>query len=484
MSSNESIIHKTRKAAKWSTITEICTKFITPITQMILARLLAPETFGIVVTVNMVISFTEIFIDAGFQKYIIQREFSNDEERNKNASVAFWTNLCISLLLWGVIIIFRDTIASGVGNPGYGHVIAIACMQLPMLAFSSIQMGLFKREFNFKTLFYIRVIVAMIPFLITVPLAFFGLGYWALIVGSTCGVLVSAVILTVKSKWKPSLFYSFTILKKMISFSIWSLFEAVSIWLTAWIDSFIIGSILSSYYLGIYKNSLNMVNLIMESITAVIVPVLFVTLSRLQNNDQIFNNTFLKAQKIMAFFLFPMGAGIFLYSDLVTSIVLGPKWSEASDIIGIWALVKVIRIVLVSINSEVYRSKGMPKLSFLLQCMDLILLVPACMISIKYGFWTLVYTRAFMMVDLVIPGLIIMNYIMHIKAINIIKNIIKPFICTIIMYIVSLYLKEISLNLIWSLISIVICILTYTLSVFIIAKKDFMAFINFTRGKH
>ncbi|MGG0280597.1 lipopolysaccharide biosynthesis protein [Bacillus pacificus] len=483
MSNNKVIMNKARKAVKWSTITELGTKLVSPITQMVLARLLAPEMFGIVVTVNMIISFTEIFIDAGFQKYIVQREFEDNEERDKNASVAFWTNLAISFLLWGSIVIFRDEIAWMVGNPGYGVVIAIACIQLPMLAFSSIQMAIFKRDFDFKTLFYARISVTLTPLLVTLPLAFLGFGYWALIIGGICGIFSSTVILTYKSEWRPSFFYSFNMLREMFSFSIWSLLEAIAIWFTSWIDAFIVGSILSSYYLGIYKNSLNMVNLIIAIFTSIITPVLFSMLSRLQRDEEVFKNTFLQAQKIIAFLLLPIGVGIFLYRDLVTSIILGSQWSEASDIIGIWALAKVIRIIFVSIYSEVYRAKGMPKLSLFLQCIDLILLVPACLFSVKYGFWTLVYTRAIMMADLIIPGLIVMNNTIGIKASNIIRNVIKPIICTLIMFGIAVFLKGISANIIWYIVSIIISIFIYGLSVFIIARKDLVVLSRFIKGK-
>ena len=59
-----SMNQKIGQAAKWSSITEIIAKLISPITNMILARLLVPEAFGIVATITMVISFAEIFTDA------------------------------------------------------------------------------------------------------------------------------------------------------------------------------------------------------------------------------------------------------------------------------------------------------------------------------------------------------------------------------------------------------------------------------------
>ena len=102
---------------------------------MILARLLAPEAFGVLVTSTMVISFAEIFTDAGFQKYLVQHEFADDSEKFKTTTTAFWSNLVLSLLIWLIIIAFSEPIAALVGNPGKGNVIAISCVCIPLAAF-------------------------------------------------------------------------------------------------------------------------------------------------------------------------------------------------------------------------------------------------------------------------------------------------------------------------------------------------------------
>ena len=60
-------------AAKWSVITEVLAKLITPLTNIILAHMLAPTAFGILATIMMVISFAEMLADAGFQKFLLQR---------------------------------------------------------------------------------------------------------------------------------------------------------------------------------------------------------------------------------------------------------------------------------------------------------------------------------------------------------------------------------------------------------------------------
>lgn len=461
MLKDEKFSSKIVNATKWSSITEIAAKIVSPVTNMILARIISPEAFGVVATITMIMSFADMFTDAGFQKYLVQHEFKDENEKFENANVAFWTNLGISIFLWVIIIIFRDYISKLVGNPGLGNVIAIACVQLLLTSFSSIQMALYRRDFDFKTLFLVRMLSVGIPFIITIPLAFLGFGYWSLIIGSIVIQLSNAIIMTLKSKWKPHLFYSIKILKEMMSFSIWSLVEAISIWFTSWADMFIIGTSLSQYYLGLYKTSIAMVNIIMSLITSAIVPILFSALSRLQNDDEKFNKMYFSTQKIVSIFVFPLGIGIYLYRDLATTILLGSKWSEASDIVGVWALTSTIMIVFGNLCSEVYRAKGRPKLSFLAQILHLVVLVPVCIIGSKYGFWILVYARAWVRMEFVLVHFIIMKFLIGISVSKTFKSILPTAISSIAMGILGLLLREISKGLLWTLISVLICSLFY-----------------------
>ena len=82
----EDLNKKVVRATKWSSFTEIAAKLVSPISTMVLARLLAPDAFGILVTATMVISFAEIFTDAGFQKYLIQHKFDTRDDLYKSTS--------------------------------------------------------------------------------------------------------------------------------------------------------------------------------------------------------------------------------------------------------------------------------------------------------------------------------------------------------------------------------------------------------------
>ena len=434
----EELNSKVRTATKWSAITEVAAKLVTPVTSMILARLLTPEAFGVVTTLAMVVSFAELFTDAGFQKYLVQHEFRDEADREQSTTVAFWSNLALSLFFWLIIAIFNAPLAALVGNPGLGHVLTIACVSIPLAAFSSIQGALFRRDLDFKTLFKVRIVSSFVPLVVTVPLAFILRSYWALIIGTITNNLLNAVLLTYYSKWKPRLYYSIEKFKEMFSFTMWSMIEAVSIWLTGYVDVFIVGTHLSQYYLGLYKTSSVLVGQILGLVTAVTTPILFSALSRLQDNDEEFQRLFFRFQKVVGLLIIPLGVGLYLFRDIVTTVILGSQWSEAAGFVGLWALTGAITIVLSHYSSEVYRAKGRPKLSVLAQVLHIIVLWPTVLIAIRYGFEVLYVSRSLVRLELVAVNLCIMGFVLKMPVKRMITNILPCCVAASGMFLVLL----------------------------------------------
>ncbi len=382
-----------QKSIYWSSLAEIGAKLIVPVSTMILARILAPEDFGVLAICNMLIYFADIITDAGFGKYIVQADFNDKKELDDAANVAFWSHIILSLLIWGGVIVHRTAIATLLGGAGYAGVITVACSQLVIMSVISTQMGLLRRNFEFKKLFLVRICTVLVPLLVTVPLAIWLRSYWALVIGNLCGSAVSALMLFVLSTWRPKLSYSWNLFRRMFHFSFWSLCEGLAHWMIFWIDTFIITQLYSSYYVGLYKNSTAMVMSIIGMITASMSPVLLATLSRMKNDEDLYP-IFLHIEKLIMYILFPLGIIMFFYRDLITVILFGEKWIEAANIVGAWTLMMIVSVIIYSLPAEVFKSQGKPKYLFFYQMIYLLCLIPICIYSSKIGFWEFVYARA------------------------------------------------------------------------------------------
>ena len=207
-------------ATKWSAFTELLAKIISPVTNMLLARILTPEMFGIVATITLVVSFADVFSDAGFQKYIIQHHFKNDDDLDRSSNVAFSIHLLLSLILWGIIVVLNNQIATLVGSPGTGMAIIVACISLPVIAFSNIQIGRLRRNLEYRSLFYVRLVGILTPLFVTVPLALLFRSYWALVLGTVVGNVVTTLFLLIYCKWKPRISFDKNVFSEMFSFSL------------------------------------------------------------------------------------------------------------------------------------------------------------------------------------------------------------------------------------------------------------------------
>ena len=452
-------------ATKWSAITEVMGKLVAPVSSMILARLLTPEAFGVVATLNMVIAFAEIFTDAGFQKYLIQQPFKDAEDRDKDTNVAFWTNLVMSCVLWGIIAIFAEPLATLVGNPGLGIVLIVACASIPLAAFSSIQMALFKKDLDFKTLFYRRLVAIIVPLVVTVPLAFWMRSYWALVIGTICVNLANAVILTVKSNWRPRLYYSFARLRNMFAFCSWAILDAILIWATGYMDIFFIGIMLNDHYLGLYKTSITTVGQITALITSTILPVIMPALAKVRDDHAAMRELLLKLQKYTAILLLPIGFGIFMFSDLITEILLGSQWKEASPFIGLWALVDVLMIVFARFCSNIYPAIGRADIAVICQLLHVIVLIPAVYIAAHYGFTVLYWTRSLMRLEGMAVNLFFAYYLIRQSPWRMFLNVLPEIIGCLVMSSVAYALLNLNDSIVYSILWIIPCAITYIVTI-------------------
>ena len=458
------------KSSQWSLLTEIMSKLLPPVTNMILARLLAPEAFGLVATITMVTSFAEIFANTGFQSYLVQHNFADEHELDRGTDVAFWSNLVVSLILWGAIMVFRNPLSRLVGSPGLSTGIAVAASAIPLTAFSSIQMARYRRAMDFKSLFFVKLVGIFIPVFVTVPLSFLLRSYWAIIIGNLATGLTNAIFLTVRSPWKPRIFFSFTTLKEMFSFSIWVLTDSLLGWANLNIGIFIVGVYLSKYHLGLYKTSMAYVNQVLDIVVNSLSPVLLSTVSRMRNENKDFYPFFYQFEENVSMFIFPMGVGIFVFRELFTKLLLGAQWVEATEFIGLWALMRALLIVFGMFGTTICMSLGNPRSIVVGQIIILSALIPVLLYSAQNGYETLYIARSLVVLWSVAVYLTIGKIAAKISPLKIAIRCIPYFFAAVLMGVAGWRIQQISSSVIWQLFTVCVCVIVYFTILFAIPR--------------
>lgn len=459
-------------AVKWSTIAEVLAKLISPITSMVLARLLTPDAFGLVASITIVISFCDLFTDIGCNKYIIQHQFPSDSNLYKVATVAFWSNLCISSVLWFLILFFDSYIAYFLNIQGYEFAIVIAAFSLFMTSFSSVQVSLMRKKMDFKDIFKIRILVILFTLVISISLAYLGFGFWAIILGNLFRDVLYAVLFTYISKWKPDFHFDFFEFKDMMAFGFSSFLENLFTWFKSNISVLILSSSLSSYFLGLYKTPITIDNSILGLLYSSLIPVLYSALSRVSSQIDEFQNVLFRLQRLMAMVAFPIGMILLVFNDVVTKFFLGGQWMSIAWFVGLYGCSVVVENVFCIFCIEAYRAAGKPKFSAITVGINAFIIGISVYAVRKMSFDIVCYvTVANSFVYLFIQK-IFLKKVLNIPAFDMLKNI-GPFA------LVSILLGAVS----YAFSSVCVCMISRVLLIIIVSSIYMVILFRFKTVK-
>jgi O-antigen/teichoic acid export membrane protein len=376
-------------ALKWSFLGEIASKAVTPVVFVVLARLLTPEDFGVVAAATMVISFSQIFWEAGMGRAIIQYR----GDRTVAANAAFWVNNALGLLVAGVLVTSSGLIADRIfHDPRVAPVLQVMALQVLLSASVSIHIALLQKDLNFRHLFWVRLATVAIPGLASIPLALYGMGYWALVAGVLAGQVFQVALLWRTSPWCPRFTFDRRVARELVGFGGWVAVTALFAWFYLWADSLIVGIYLGPRELGLYRTGNAFVVMIYGLIFSPLMPVLYSHLSAISHDRDRIREIMTNVIRMLTFLSLPLAAIIAANADLIGGLVFGPKWAGISLVIAVMALTQGVSWI-ISANGEAYRAIGKPSIETKAMGLSLGIYLIGYLVSIQHGFEAFVWTR-------------------------------------------------------------------------------------------
>lgn len=376
-------------ALKWSMGAEIASKAIQPLIFVVLARLLSPEDFGVMAAALMVISFSQVFWESGMGKAVIQWQGDTDVASN----VAFWINLVLGLAVTAILFFSAARIAElFFHDDRVAGVLQVMTLQVLLGSVASIHVALLQKDMQFKRLFWVRFATVSLPGLVSIPLAWNGMGYWALVAGALLGQATQTLVLWRISMWRPWFGFDRVVAVDLARFGIWVGFSGLLVWFYIWADSLVVGMYLGANDLGLYRTGNQFVMMIFGLMFAPILPVLYSHLSVIQADRVRLRKMLLKVMRIITVLAVPLAFLLFALAEPLSSLVFGEQWDGIGLVIGVMALMHGFSWV-VGANGEVYRAMGKPAYETIVTAGILVVYLVGYVISAQQGFEIFVWTR-------------------------------------------------------------------------------------------
>lgn len=405
-------------ALKWSFLSEIASKAIQPLVFVVLARLLTPDDYGVVAAAAMVISFSQIFWEAGMGKAIIQYQ----GDRAAAANVAFWINNVLGVVVAGMLVAISGGVADRVfHDPRVALVLQVMALQVFLSASAAVHVALLQKDMQFKHLFWVRLATVAVPGLASIPLAWYGMGYWALVAGALVGQTVQVAILWKTSPWRPHWCFDWEVAKQLGRFGGWVAASGLLAWFYTWADSLIVGMYLGSHELGLYRTGNAFVAMIYGFLFGPLMPVLYSHLSSINNDRHQLNLIVSKAGAIFALISLPFGLILFELSNEIEIFIFGPNWVDIAIVIAILG-VKEGLLWPISPFVEGYRAGGRPDIETKINAFGLIAFLVIYLWSIKYGLVAFLWSRLFVGILGLGINLYFMKFVMRLSLSSFIRT--------------------------------------------------------------
>lgn len=364
---------------KWNFIQQLSVQAINFAVQIVLARLLMPEMFGLIAMVIVFVSIGASLMDSGMTSSIIRTK----EPDQIDYSTVFVTNVIVSFAIYILIYMSAPYIAGFYNQDALVDIIRLLSFSFVIRAFVAVHVAKLTKEMNFKLQMQLQIPASIISGVVGIVMAYKGYGVWSLVWMNLVQAFVFAIQNWIFIPWRPSLVFD---KKKFIyHFSFGYKLTLSGLIDTTYNDLYriVIGKSFSPMQVGYFNHAENLRLFPVSQLSAVLGKVTYPYFSNIED-DASLKKAYRKTIKLTTFVTLPMMLILILVAEEGFRFVFGEKWLPAVPYFQLLALASIIRPVS-AYNLNILKVKGRSDLFLLLEVIKKILGVVLLFYFFQFG---------------------------------------------------------------------------------------------------
>lgn len=323
----------------WIFAERLSAQIVMFLVSIVLARLLAPQDYGILALVNVFVTVADALVIGGFGSALVQKKDSNNEDFNS----IFWLSIGIAVVLYILLYLGSPYIAYFYSNQKLVMVTRVLGIRLIFSAINSIQQTYIQKYMLFKKMFVVSAASAVMSGIVGITAALAGADVWALVFQQLTYILSSTVLLFFNIEWKPKLECSVKSIKLMWGYGSRVFIATAVDTIKDNIRSLVVGKVFSETDLAFYNQGKKFPQVLVGEIVNSVGKVLFPAFSE-QQDDRCKNKELMRISiRISSFIVLPLVFGMIGVADAFIEVVLTSKWLPCVPFLRILSLVYITR---------------------------------------------------------------------------------------------------------------------------------------------
>jgi O-antigen/teichoic acid export membrane protein len=377
----ENLKQKSFDAIIWKFAGDIGSQAASFMIGIFLARVIAPNEYGLIATITIFTAISSSVIDSGMSTALVREKNTNTLFYN----TVFVFNVTVALLLCLLFTLLAPQIANFYNQDKLILVIRVMSWGFVINAMSLVPKVILSRELKFKKMAVINFPAILISGTVGLFMAYNGYGIWALITQTLLNSILVMSVTTLKSGYNPFVLnFSRPIFIKLFSFS-------YKLSLSGLLNSFfeniypiIIGKLYAPADLGYFARADNYKNIAANNITNPLMAVVAPALAAVQNDELRMRNLFKKVIKLAIFINTPVMLLLVILAKPLIIVSITEKWLPTVQLLQILCTAAIL-FPLHVINLSLILIKGRSDLFFRLELFKKILIVLILLASFKLG---------------------------------------------------------------------------------------------------
>lgn len=346
----------------------------------ILARLIMPQQFGVVMMVTAVTAVADQFRDLGLSTVTVQRKHITHQE----VTNLFWINVSAGVGIALIIAAASPLVSVYYKEP---RVTLITCILATNFIWGGLVVqheALLARTLRLGNIAAVRVLSSVVSVVVAVLLAWKGFGYWALVWKEVVRWGLLTVGMWICLPWIPGLPCRNTNVWGMVRFGAHLSGANILVSITAGADRFLLGKFWGATAVALYRQAYQLLVLPMDQVLGPVFQVTQPGLSMLQTEDSKYRHFYKKVLTLVCIATMPVSLFVAATAAEITRVLLGPQWVECTGVLMILSLGTFIKEP-VRWSAHILITRGKSKRYLKLTMLQNVILVVFMLIGVRWG---------------------------------------------------------------------------------------------------
>ena len=330
-----SLRSRTLSSFVWKFLERIGYQFIQMAVQIVLARLLTPEDFGVLAIMVVFVNVGNVIVQSGLNTALVQSRDATDDD----FSTVFWMSLAISVIFYVAVFVSAPFVSDFYRMPELIWPLRVLCLVLMINALNACQVAHIQRDLAFRKIFNATIASVVVSGTAGIAAAFAGWGVWALVVQQLSYQMVNCVVLAAQVSWHPRLVFVRSRARELFSFGWKLLASGLLETLYQSLSDLIVGAQFTQADLGVFSQGKRYPQAVGTILDGAVQPVMLSAISRVQDDIDQVKRIMRRAIKTSTFVVVPVMACFAVVARPLVLLLLGEKWLASVPFLQMYCIV-------------------------------------------------------------------------------------------------------------------------------------------------